>query len=54
MDPPKVGTWRELCEHTVKREAWRARVRSMKQPRVEITLGSHVVTESDLAFMVST
>ena len=55
MDAPKVGTWRELlCERTVEREAWRPRVRKMKQPRVKITLGSHVVTGSDLAFTMST
>ena len=36
MDAPPHQTWRELCSYAVDRDYWRARVRSMKQPRIRV------------------
>ena len=34
MDAPSHNSWRELCTYAIDRDYWRARVRSMKQPRI--------------------
>ena len=34
---------KELCTNVTDREYWRARVRKMKQPRVHVQLGPHIV-----------
>ena len=54
MDAPRRDSWRKLSECTMDRERWRARVRALKQPRVRVQIGSHVVEESGwLPFTVS-
>ena len=55
MDAPKHSSWRELCTYACAddREYWRARVRAMKQPRVSVVLGPHVVPEQTVAFTIS-
>ena len=40
-----------LKEYSKKQEVWRGRVRSMRQPRMKIMMGSHV---SKFAFTVNT
>ena len=54
MDAPTTSSWKELCTFAVNREYWRARVRKMKQPRVHIQLGSHVVEGAWAPFTIST
>ena len=53
MDAPTASSWRELCTYTMDREYWRARVRKMKQPRVRVQLGPHVVEGAWAPFTIS-
>ena len=54
MDAPTTRSWRELCTYAADREYWKARVRKMKQPRVHIQVGSHVVEGAWAPFTIST
>ena len=53
MDAPKTSSWKELCTYAMDREYWRTRVRKMKQPRVHIQMGPHVVEGSWAPFTIS-
>ena len=54
MDAPKSTSWRELCTYAINREYWRERVRKMRQPRISVQVGSHVVEGSWAPFTGST
>ena len=54
MDAPKSKSWRELCTYAVNREYWRERVRKLRQPRISIQVGSHVMEGSWAPFTVIT
>ena len=55
MDSPKHRSWKDLCTQSCDREAWRVRVRAMKQMSiVSVTMGPHVETEQTMPFTVST
>ena len=54
MDAPKTSSWHELLEYAKDREYWRTRVRAMKQPKVRVQLGSHVVEGACAPFTIST
>ena len=55
MDAPTTDTWKELCTYAWDRDYWRARVRSLRQPRVTtVTLGSHRENEMTVPFTIST
>ena len=43
MDAPTTSSWREPRKYAMDREYWRARVRKMKQPRINVQIGPHVV-----------
>ena len=53
MDAPKTDSWRELCTYALDRDYWRARVRSLRQPRVTVSMGSHHEPGAEFAFTVS-
>lgn len=53
MDAPKTDSWRELCTYALDRDYWRARVRSLRQPRVTVIMGSHHEPGAEFAFTVS-
>ena len=53
MDAPKSSSWKELCTYAVNREYWRERVRKMRQPRISVQIGPHVVEGSWAPFTVS-
>ena len=54
MDAPTTSSWRELRKYAMDREYWRTRVRKMKQPRINVQIGSHVVEGAWAPFTVST
>ena len=55
MDAPATDTRKELCTYEWDREYWRARVRSLRQPRVTtVTLGPHRENEITVPFTIST
>ena len=53
MDAPSHQTWKELCTYAVDRDYWRARVRSMKQPRIRFE-GPEVMEGGCNPFTIST
>ena len=53
MDAPKTDSWRELCTYALDRDYWRARVRSLRQPRVTVSMGSHHEPGAEFTFTVS-
>ena len=55
MDAPATDSWRELCTYACDREYWKARVRSMRQPRITtVNIGSHIEDGRTVPFTVST
>ena len=52
MDAPTHQTWKELCTYAVDRDYWRARVRSMKQPRIRVE-GPEVIPSSSNPFTIN-
>ena len=54
MDAPDVNSWRELCCRAVTRDYWKARVRSMKQPRVTVEVnGPHFEEGETISFTIN-
>ena len=54
MDAPKTGSWKELCQRAFEKEAWRERVRSLRQaPKIAVSIGSHKVAGTEYSFTVS-
>ena len=53
MDAPQTRSWRELCTYACDRDYWRARVRTLRQPRVAVQLGSHHEPSMEFSFTVS-
>ena len=52
MDAPTHQTWKELCTYAVDRDYWRARVRSMKQPRIRVE-GPEIMPSACNPFTIS-
>ena len=53
MDAPQTTSWRELQAFAFDEEFWRARVLSMRQPRVTVEIGSHKVEGDTFSFTIS-
>ena len=53
MDAPTHNSWRELCTYACDRDYWRARVRSMRQPRITV-LGPEIMKGGCNPFTIST
>ena len=54
MDAPKTDSWRELCTYAWDRDYWRARVRSLRQPKVStVHWGPHTEPSMTVPFTVS-
>ena len=53
MDAPERESWRSLTTYACDREYWRTRVRAMKQPRVRVEMGAHVVEGGWAPFTIS-
>ena len=55
MDAPACTSWRDLCEKAFEndKESWKARVRALKQPRIQIDIGSHYAPAETLSFTIS-
>ena len=52
MDAPATSSWRELYTFACDREYWRARVRGMRQPKVEVDIGQHKAPGVTIAFTI--
>ncbi len=55
MDAPTTSSWRELCTYACQedREYWRTRVRTMKQSRLQVEMGSHVESAQTVSFTIN-
>ena len=55
MDSPPHTSWWDLCEKAFEndKESWKARVRALKQPRIQIDIGSHIAPAETLSFTIS-
>ena len=54
MDAPTVNSWKELLARARNREAWRERVRCLRQaPKVRVDIGPHKVESTEFSFTIS-
>ena len=54
MDVPAVESWRELCIRAQNKEAWRERVRCLRQaPKIRVDIGTHRVESTEFSFTIS-
>ena len=53
MDAPQTDSWRELCTYAWDRDYWKERVRTLRQPRVTVTLGPHREPSQEFSFTIS-
>ena len=52
MDALAVGSWRELCQGVMNKEAWRERVRCLRQSP-KVTIVSDKVEITEFSFTIS-
>ena len=54
MDAPVVDSWKELCTRAMYKEAWRERVRCLRQaPKIQVDIGPHRVAGTEFSFTIS-
>ena len=54
MDAPAVDSWKELCTRAMNKEAWRERVRYLRQaPKIRVDIGPHRVAGTEFSFTIS-
>ena len=53
MDAPVTSRWDELCKMAQNQISWGKRVRTMRSPRVSISIGPHFVPGIDYVFTIS-
>ena len=54
MDVPAVDSWKELCTRAQNKEAWRERVRCLRQaPKIRVDIGTHRVESTEFSFTIS-